>query len=53
MRHAEKRLPELSPEFRSRVQQLLNDMKAALVREDEHAVARSERELTDVLFDLA
>ena len=49
---AERKLPTLAPEAATRVAALIKSMRAALAKDDEPALERDERALTDVLFDL-
>jgi molecular chaperone DnaK len=51
--HAERRLPTLPSDDAGRVATLIRSMRTALERDDEVALDRDERTLTDLLFDLS
>jgi molecular chaperone DnaK len=51
--HAERKLPSLATEQADQVAALIRSMRVALEHDDERAVDRDERALTDLLFDLA
>lgn len=53
MSHAEKQHESLEPPQAARLNHLMNEMKAALERNDEPAVRRVEETMTDLLFELS
>lgn len=53
MNHAERRQSSLEPPMAARLNHLMNEMKAALERNDNPAVRRLEQTMTDFLFELS
>lgn len=53
LNHAEKQHEILDPPEAARLNHLMNEMKAALERNDESAVRRVEQTMTDLLFELS
>jgi hypothetical protein len=52
MTHAERRVPEFTPEVRGKVIRLLVEMRAALGAGNTEGLETAEQQLTDLLFDL-